>query len=516
MPRSTFRDHLRAFRLDAARWVRPQEVADVSEVTIELALKLLVRHLPLRAMAWFRFGAACRDAGVRGVAGRVQRRLLRVYGLELAPGTPCGGGLYIAHPVGCVLHAASIGENVTVVGSVTFGTRTDARWPVIEDGVFVGVGARVLGGITVGQRAEIGANAVVIHDVAPGDTVVGIPARVVRSRDTRPDGTLPTMQIGLGCVNLGSASAGGSPSDHVRLVRSAIDSGITVLDTADAYGSGASERIVGRAVAGRREAVTISTKGGYVFRERSAGEQRARRLAGAVLSRVPTRSGAGPPAPSGNATASAHQNYVSQSFTPTHLRAALDASLHRLGTDHVDVYQLHGPPHLLDDLLAALDDLRTAGKVLRFGVGAESIGSAADWATVPEVEVLQLPFGLLDPEAATVAFPLASQHHVACWARGVLGGGILSMAMADRSAVADHPKAELVWRILDLADEADIGPDELAVRWVVGHPGVSVTLLGTSSQSHLRRNLHIAGLPPLPPDVRARLDALVTAPRGDS
>jgi serine O-acetyltransferase len=147
-----------------------------------LTLKLLMHHLPLRAMAWLRFGAACRDAGVRGVPGYVQRRLARVYGLELSPSTPCEGGLYIAHPVGCVLHAAAIGANVTVVGSVTFGTRTDARWPVIGDGVFVGVGARVLGGITIGEGAEIGANAVVIHDVAPGDTVVGIPARVVRSR----------------------------------------------------------------------------------------------------------------------------------------------------------------------------------------------------------------------------------------------------------------------------------------------------------------------------------------------
>jgi serine O-acetyltransferase len=175
--------HLDAFRHDVARWVRPQEVADLSEVTPITTVKLLVRHLPLRAVAWYRFGAACRDAGVRGVAGYVQRRLLRVYGLELAPSTPCEGGLYIAHPVGCVLHAASIGANVTIVGSVTFGTRTDERWPVIGDRAFIGIGARVLGGITIGEDAEIGANAVVIHDVAPGDTVVGIPARVVRSRE---------------------------------------------------------------------------------------------------------------------------------------------------------------------------------------------------------------------------------------------------------------------------------------------------------------------------------------------
>lgn len=328
------------------------------------------------------------------------------------------------------------------------------------------------------------------------------------------DGTLPAMEIGLGCVNLGSASAGLSPDDHVRLVRSALDGGITVLDTADAYGSGASERVVGRAIAGRRDSVVVSTKGGYLFRERGAVEQRARRVVGSALTRVRTRTRSGS---DGSGTpASPNQNYAAQSFTPQHLRAALDASLGRLGTDHVDVYQLHGPPSTLDDLLAALDDLRTAGKVLRFGVGAESTESATSWATVPQVDVVQLPFGLLDPEAARVTFPLADEHHVEFWARGVLGGGILAMAMSDRASVAEHPKAALVGRILDLAEGAGLGADELAVRWVVGHPGVAVTLLGMSSPSHLRRNLQIAALPPLPPDVRAELDALVTAPRGDS
>lgn len=115
------------------------------------------------------------------MSGYVQRRLLRVHGLELAPSTPVGGGLYIAHPVGCVLHAASIGDDVTVIGQVTLGTRGDGRWPVIGDGVFVGVGARILGGITVGSGAVIGANAVVIADVPAGATAVGIPASVRRA-----------------------------------------------------------------------------------------------------------------------------------------------------------------------------------------------------------------------------------------------------------------------------------------------------------------------------------------------
>ena len=167
------------FRQDAARWVEPQGVVPVDRITPAVALKLLIRNMPLRAMAWFRLASLAKQVGVRGAPSFIQRRLLRVYGLEMTPGTAVGGGLYIAHPVGCVLVAESIGENVSVIAQVTFGTRADYRWPTIRDGVFVGAGARVLGGITVGANALIGANAVVVHDVPDGVTVVGIPARQI-------------------------------------------------------------------------------------------------------------------------------------------------------------------------------------------------------------------------------------------------------------------------------------------------------------------------------------------------
>lgn len=172
------RRHWELLRADAARWVVPQSVSPVEMVTPAVLSRLLFRHPPLRAMAWLRLAAALRRLGVPGVSGWVQRRLLRFYGLELAPSQDIGGGLYIAHPVGCVLMAERIGANVTVISNVTFGTREDARWPVIDDGVFVGVGARILGGITIGEGARIGANAVVLRDVPAGATAVGIPATV--------------------------------------------------------------------------------------------------------------------------------------------------------------------------------------------------------------------------------------------------------------------------------------------------------------------------------------------------
>jgi serine O-acetyltransferase len=165
--------------MDAARWVVPEKVADVAAISPGVMAKLLYRHPPLRAMAWFRFASWTKDVNIPGVAGWVQRRLLRQYGLELPPGAVVGGGLYIAHPVGCTLVAQRIGTNVTVIANVTFGYRKGPAWPVIGDNVEIGSGARILGAVRLGDGCLVGANAVVVDDVPPGATAVGVPARII-------------------------------------------------------------------------------------------------------------------------------------------------------------------------------------------------------------------------------------------------------------------------------------------------------------------------------------------------
>lgn len=177
------------FLQDARRWVIPGQIS-TEPLRLRQILRLLLTHLPLRAMLWFRFGSWCKQRGIPFIPGYIQRRIYRRYGLEIVVGADIGGGLYIAHPVGTVIAPQRMGRNCSVIAAVTIGMRNEWKFPVIGDEVFIGAGARVLGGITVGDRAQIGANAVVIRDVPAGATVVGIPARAVKSGTEVVNGTV--------------------------------------------------------------------------------------------------------------------------------------------------------------------------------------------------------------------------------------------------------------------------------------------------------------------------------------
>ncbi len=316
------------------------------------------------------------------------------------------------------------------------------------------------------------------------------------------------MRIGCGCVKLGSASSSASWGDHVRLVRGAVDAGVTVFDTADAYSSGVSELVLGAALRDRRHDVTIATKVGYVFRPRTRAEQQLRRLASRVSTRFNrSRSESGP-----STSEPSSSGYSQQQFNPDHIGRALRASLDRLGTDYIDVYQLHGPAGVLDDALGALVAARDAGLVRSIGVGAESLESAIAWSAVPEIDVVQLPFGVLDPEAASSLFGserISPDRQF--WVRGVLGGGVLAAAMGDPAQIHTHPKRQLVLDLIAIADSAGMQLDELAVRWVGGHQDVDTMLVGISSPAHLARIVELGDLPPLPTDVADAVDRTTVA-----
>ena len=165
-----------AFRLDVARWLIPGEIGDPAAVTWRRTAVLLYRNMGLRAALAFRLGHWCHTRGIRGGPSFFQRLIFRRYGLDIVIRAPIGGGLYIPHPIGTTLAPTSMGENCSVIAAVTVGMRNRREFPTIGDRVFLGAGSRVLGGVALADDVQVGANAVVIHDVAPSTAVGGIPA----------------------------------------------------------------------------------------------------------------------------------------------------------------------------------------------------------------------------------------------------------------------------------------------------------------------------------------------------
>lgn len=123
-----------------------------------------------------------------------------LFGIEVPSSISIGPGLVLMHTQGTVLGAASIGKNVTIYHQVTLGAvtmdfaYTSALRPIVGDGVVIGVGAKVLGGLTLGNGSKVGANAVVLQNVPAGHIAVGIPAKILRPKSERNE--VPSMELG--------------------------------------------------------------------------------------------------------------------------------------------------------------------------------------------------------------------------------------------------------------------------------------------------------------------------------
>lgn len=154
-------------KLPPGQPVRPRE-----------AVRLIWNQPGLRATLLFRVSHALWRHHVPALPGMVARLNLMLHGLDIPPSVEIGPGLYVPHPVGTVVMAHRLGARVSLISGITIGMRRTPDFPTLGDDVFVGAGARILGGIVIGAGANIGANAVVLKDVPPGATAVGVPAQI--------------------------------------------------------------------------------------------------------------------------------------------------------------------------------------------------------------------------------------------------------------------------------------------------------------------------------------------------
>jgi aryl-alcohol dehydrogenase-like predicted oxidoreductase len=280
-----------------------------------------------------------------------------------------------------------------------------------------------------------------------------------------PAPTPPLSPIGLGGNIFGHFT---SAAETAHLLDLAFAHGVTFVDTSDSYSEGESERLIGQAIAHRRNAWTIATKAGLRSDEDPAGLAR-----------------------------------------PAHLRAKLEASLRRLDTDHIDIYQLHhhDPVTPAAEAMEVLQDLVTEGKIRSFGVsnfGAAPLRAYLDArgdGARPSISFLQAHLNFLRRDVEAEVVPLCQSHHIGVLAYGVLGRGVLGgryqpgqpIDPAARAAVSARVRADLQPEVLDLvgalADHArGLGTTlaGLMVAWTLSRPGVSSVIVGTRNPQQLR------------------------------
>lgn len=171
---------LALIRADLWRAKKFLQVGRPDKMTVREVIGLYGHHPQIGAITLYRLASGLKRGRVPLLPQFMSFALHVWHGLEINLDMPVGGGLFIAHCQGSVIFARSIGENATFIHAVTLGIRNEFEFPTLGNNVFVGAGARILGGVTIGDDAKIGANAVVISDIPRGATAIGVPAKIRR------------------------------------------------------------------------------------------------------------------------------------------------------------------------------------------------------------------------------------------------------------------------------------------------------------------------------------------------
>lgn len=191
------------------------------------AFEVLTAYPGLKAIRMHRRNHTLWRAGWKWLARKRSNRARRITGIEIHPGATIGERFFIDHGMGVVIgETAHIGDDCTLYHGVTLGGTSwnkGKRHPTLENNVVVGAGAKVLGPITIGEGARIGSNAVVVKDVPPGATVVGVPGHVVKRREEDDARSDPGHVRRKAIAEKIGFDAYGTPKDMPDPVANAID-----------------------------------------------------------------------------------------------------------------------------------------------------------------------------------------------------------------------------------------------------------------------------------------------------
>jgi aryl-alcohol dehydrogenase-like predicted oxidoreductase len=310
-------------------------------------------------------------------------------------------------------------------------------------------------------------------------------------------------EIGFGGARIGGLLAqDGGRATSLKTLEAACDAGINFFDTADMYSQGESEILVGKAFRNKRDKVFIATKGGYSLPRQKRLIQLVKPFAKPIVRALGLRRSAVPASLSGT---------VSQDFSPGYLRVAVDASLRRLQSDHIDLYQLHSPPQdeltgsRLQDALGLLGRLKTEGKIREYGIALDSVYDAVHCLDMEGIASLQMPFGLMDLQALDGVFDQVSERQFGIIARGCFGGGALKQSLTEAELRASEPQWERALQIKRLAEQMQRPALEAALQFALSIERISVTILGMRTPEHVATNLQHYAAKPLSNEERREL-----------
>jgi aryl-alcohol dehydrogenase-like predicted oxidoreductase len=292
-------------------------------------------------------------------------------------------------------------------------------------------------------------------------------------------------EVGLGAWQIGGSWGNVPDEDAIQLLHAAIDAGVNFFDTADVYGDGRSERMINRALAGRKDMIVVATKAG-------------RRL----------------------------QPHVAEGYNRENLTAFVERSLKHLGRESLNLLQLHCPPtdvYYQPEVFAVLDDLKKAGKILHYGVSVQKVEEALKAIEFDGVESVQIIFNIFRQRPLDVFLPRAVQKNAGVIVRLPLSSGLLSGKINKDTEFAadDHRNFNRQGEQFDRGEtfsgvDLDLalkGVEELrklvpngvsmasfALRWILDEQAVSCVIPGARNEKQVRENAAASDLPALGAD----------------